>query len=479
MTLELLLTIWRIISYAMVFLISLTGLRFLMYFRSYLFHWKRYRQRKQVSTAELQQVQDPPFVKIQITTRGSEGSTEVMQRGIDYVMLLAQEAPQLYGHYFSVEIVTENYSQKEYFERTFSGYPVAVSVAVMPKDYQTPNHTLLKARGLHYIVEQRRSGWNRKPGRTFIVHYDEESVMTQTELRNLWWYLAHTTHRLTEGPIYYPFEYKEASVLCRAMEANRPIGCFECREVMERGVPLHIHGSNLVIDEALENEFGWDIGNLDGRPFIAEDYVFGVNAFLRYGPSIFGWHGCVMLEQPPFSIKSAFRQRYRWIFGVLQGIEMMKRIPTFYKLPRKLQFQLTWGIRYRMATFALGLPAGAISLGYLCYEAFQLASGVMITPLPLPLAIWMVVVGLLWINSVYIGAFYNVSAISQVRRRDLLVELAKVITVVPFAGLIEGSAAVRALWDWISGKREVAWTPTPKTGQADRQAIAQKQEVAA
>jgi hypothetical protein len=164
---------------------------------------------------------------------------------------------------------------------------------------------------------------------------------------------------------------------------------------------------------------------------------------------------------------------------VLQGIEMMKRIPTFYKLPRKLQFQLTWGIRYRMATFALGLPAGAISLGYLGYEAFQLLSGVVITPLPLPLAIWMVVVGLLWINSVYIGAFYNISTISQVKRWDLLVELAKVITVAPISGLIEGSAAFRALWDWISGKREVAWTPTPKTGQADKQAIAQKQEVAA
>jgi len=43
------------------------------------------------------------------------------------------------------------------------------------------------------------------------------------------------------------------------MEANRPIGCFECRQVMESGTPLHLHGSNLVIEEDLEHELGWDI----------------------------------------------------------------------------------------------------------------------------------------------------------------------------------------------------------------------------
>jgi hypothetical protein len=475
MLVALLLTLSQIIGYITICLISLIGLRFLWYFRSYLFHWRRYRQRKQMSTRELQQLLRLPFVKIQITTRGSEGSMEVMQRGIDYVMLLARDEPQFYQHYFSIEIVTENISQKEYFERTFSACPIPVSVIVMPKAYQTPRHTQLKARGLHYMVEMRRLGLNRKPGRTFIVHYDEESVMTPAELRNLWWYLAHTSHWLMEGPIYYPFEYLQASVLCRAMEANRPIGCCECREVMERGVPLHLHGSNLVIDEALENELGWDIGNLDGRPFIAEDYVFGVKAFLRYGPSIFGWHGCVMLEQPPFSFQSAFRQRYRWIVGVLQGIEIMKRLPTFHKLSRKLQMQLTWGTKYRIATFALGLPAGALSLCSLCYQVFQFASGWTITPLPLPLEIWLILVGFLWLNSVYIGAYYNISTICQIQRWELLLELAKVITIAPLAGILESSAALWAVWQWASGKREVIWTPTPKTGQADKQAIAQKE----
>jgi hypothetical protein len=460
-----------------VLLISLIGFRFLLYFRSYFFSWRRYRQRQHRHTSELRLLDSLPFLKIQITTRGSEGSTEVMKRGIDYIQLLAREAPAFYGHYFCIEIVTENVLQKQYFTSTFSACPVPVVVYVMPEAYQTPLRTRLKARGLHYMVQLRRKGIGQRNGRTFIVHYDEESVMTPGELRNLWWHLAHAAQRLLEGPIYYPFEYLDAPIICRAMEANRPIGCFECRHVMEKGIPLHLHGSNLVIEEKLENDLGWDIGNLDGRPFIAEDYIFGVQAFLRYGSSVFGWHGCVMLEQPPFSLTSAFRQRYRWIFGVLQGIEMVQRVRSFSYLSRKLQVQLVWGTRYRVATFALGLPAGVCSLFALCYQAIRFLLGWSIISLPFPLELWMILVGFLWLNSIYIGAFYNVSAICQMKRWELVTELAKVIAVAPLAGIVESSAAFWAVLRWCSGQREIAWTPTPKTRAADRQAIAQKEAV--
>jgi hypothetical protein len=40
---------------------------------------------------------------------------------------------------------------------------------------------------------------------------------------------------------------------------------------MESGMPLHLHGSNLVVEEEFENQIGWDFGTLDGQPFIAED----------------------------------------------------------------------------------------------------------------------------------------------------------------------------------------------------------------
>src|SRR5260221_6291432 len=95
------------------------------------------------------------------------------------------------------------------------------------------------------MVELRRQGFNRKQGQAFIVHYDEESVMKPDELRKLVRYLATTDKKLTEGPIYYPLEYGDASVICRAMEANRPVCCYECREVMEQGTRSEEHTSEL------------------------------------------------------------------------------------------------------------------------------------------------------------------------------------------------------------------------------------------
>jgi hypothetical protein len=464
------LLVWgRYLGYPFVVLISLIGIRFIFYFQSFFLHWTRYRQVKSVTNDDIRALPGFPFIKIQITTRGSAGSTEVIRRGIANVLALVKEAPDVYRQKLNIEIVSESHEQKLILEHEFNQAPVPVQVFVLPppEEYQTPNGTRLKARALHYMVELRRRGLNRKPGKTFIVHYDEESVMEPGELRKLMSYLATTDKRLTEGPIYYPLEYGEASVFCRAMEANRPIGCFECREVMESGTPLHLHGSNLVIEEELENDLGWDIGNLDGQPFIAEDYVFGVLAYLKQGPHIFGWHGCVMLEQPPFSLKSAFKQRHRWIIGVLQGMTMMRRMPEFRTLSRKMRIHLTWGTRYRVLTFAFGLPAGIFSFLYVLLQTFLLENGRLFLPLPVPMMVWMLVIGFLWLNSIFIGSWYNISNARQLSRSQRLTEVGRVLTLAPVAGILESAAGFWAVLQWSLRNRKVNWQPTPKTKQAD------------
>ena len=459
----------KFIGYPVVVLISLIGIRFLFYFHSFFLHWSRYRQLKIVTNEDIRALPFFPTIKIQITTRGSPGTTEVIRRGIENVLALVREAPDLYRQKLIVEIITESQVQKLALEYDFSQSPIPVQVFVLPppEQYQTTNLTQLKARALHYMVELRRRGLNRRAGKTFIVHYDEESVMEPGELRKLIHYLATTDKQLTEGPIYYPLEYGDASVFCRAMEANRPIGCFECREVMESGTPLHLHGSNLVIDEELENDLGWDIGNLDGQPFIAEDYVFGILAYLKRGPRIFGWHGCVMLEQPPFSLRSAFKQRHRWIVGVLQGMTLMGRMPEFRTLSRKMRFHLIWGTRYRVLTFAFGLPTGIFSFLYVLFQTYLLANGRLILPLPLPVMGWMLIIGFLWLNSIFIGSWYNISNARQLTRVQRLTEVCKVLTLAPIAGILESTAGSWAVMQWICGNRKVNWQTTPKTKQAD------------
>lgn len=464
----------HIVGLFTIVLVSIVGFRLLFYYHSFFFHWQRYRQLTTVTTDELMALSQRaplPFLKIQITTRGSSGSTQVIRRGIAHVLALVREAPDFYKSLISVEFVTESFEQKQQLEWEFQYAPLAVQGFVIPSWYETPNGTKLKARGLHYMVELRRRGVNLKPGRTFIVHYDEESVMLPEELRKLWRYLATTNKLLTEGPIYYPLEYQDASLICRAMEANRPVGCFECRHVMEKGTPLHIHGSNLVTEEKLENKLGWDIGTLDGEPFIAEDYVFGVFAYLACGPQIFGWHGAVMIEQPPFSFTSAFKQRHRWIIGVLQGMEVLRRSQVFKRLPRGMRFHLIWGTRYRVMTFALGLPTGAISLIYTIYQSILLLSGHIFIPLPWPLMAWITLVGFLWLNSIAIGAWYNLSSATQLSPLQKVEEGIKVIAMAPISGIMESTAAFWAVCRWVTGHRQVNWRPTPKTMAADNAAL--------
>lgn len=466
------LLVWalRVFGALDIVLVSMVGLRMLQYFDSFFFHWRRYRRLPLVSTLDLMRLPHVPFIKVQITTRGSRGSTPVVQRGIETVIDAVMESPTFYARFLSVEVVTESFDQKEYLEAFFEDAPIPVHAYVMPRDFTTPNGTRLKARALHYMVQLRRAGLNRKPGRTMIVHYDEESVMMPSELRKLIRFLATSDKQLTEGPIYYPLEYRDTSPICRAMEANRPMGCYECREVMESGHPLHMHGSNLVIEEALENNLGWDIGTLDGQPFIAEDYVFGVKAFLLCGPNIFGWHGCVMIEQPPFSYTSAFRQRYRWIIGVMQGISMVKRMPQYGWLPARMRRVLVRGTLFRVWAFALGLPTAILSAIYIGVVVAYVVTVHQITLLPLPLIVWFAFIGFLWINSVIVGAWFNVSSAKEMTALQRWNEVMKVVLLAPIAGAAESAAAASAILHWTFGERKVEWTPTPKTTFADKRA---------
>ena len=464
--------VMNLLTLLVLLLISLIGFRMLSYWSSFLFASQRYRVRDTVSTTELREL-TVPFVKVQVTTRGSAGSSEVIMRGVRNLVLLAAEDPEFYGSFLSVEVVTESQEQAELLEERFATSSISVSGLVLPPDYATPHGTQLKARGLHYAVERRRQGWNAKPGRTFIVHYDEESVLVPEEMRKLIAQLAKTDKKVLEGPIYYPLEYRDAAALCRSMEANRPVGCFECRRVMEKGLPLHLHGSNLVVDEEFENELGWDIGCLDGQPLIAEDYVFGMIAFTRAGSEVFGWHGVVMLEQPPFSVKSTFKQRHRWIFGVLQGMEINRRLPAFKRLAWVTRQRIAWGTRYRIATFALGVVAGGISMLLLPYYALlniqALRAGGELT-LPWGVNLWLAVVGALWLGSVLIGAWCNVSD-AGLHKSERVTEVARAVLLAPIAGLIESSAALWAVAEWATGRRAVFWQPTPKTKAADRDAV--------
>jgi len=450
-------------------MVTVIGIRMLFYWWSFFAHPGRYRAREPVSTAQLRQML-VPFIKVQWTTKGSLGSTEVILRGLRQLELLAAEDPDFYGDFLSAEVVTENGEQADLIKAAFARSPLRQpDCVVTPKSYVTPRRTGLKARQMHYLVELRRAGWNRKPGKTFIVHFDEDTLMVPAEFRKMVAHLALTDKQVLTGPIYYPLEYEDASKLARATEASRPITCWECRKVMETGNILHIHGSNLVIEEELENRIGWDIGNLNGNPFVAEDYMFGMDTFIREGPSVFGWHGCVALEQPPFSFPSVHRQRDRWVFGVLQGMAVDTHLSDFHRLPWVMRMKIIWGTRYRIFTYASGTFVGALSLAYMpwwLYVAFERLHHGQSLNLPAWLSAWFACVGFMWLGSNLVGGWLNVmdAALTPARK---VAEVTRAICVTPFAGMMENTAALYAVAKWVTGRRDVVWKVTPSTKAAD------------
>ena len=455
-------------------LITIIGLRMVLYWSSFFGAPGRYRARTPVSTARLRRIARQlgmmPYLEVQWTVKGSPGSTEAVLRGMRQLEQLAAEDPAFWGEYLTAELVTENLDQARQVHATFKGSPLKVMCAVTPADYQTPRHTGLKARQMHFLTELRRKGWNRKPGKTFIVHFDEDTLMVPAEFRKMAAHLAFTDKSILTGPIYYPLEYSTASPLARATEASRPITCWECRRVMETGVPLHVHGSNLVVERDFEDRVTWDIGRLNGETeFVAEDYMFGMAAFLTEGREAFGWHGCVALEQPPFSFASVYRQRFRWVFGVLQGMSVDTHLPEFRHLPWRLRKKVIWGTRYRIATYALGTVVGGLSLAYIPLALMVSVPDVIHhrpTGIPWELTAWFAAIGVMWLGTAVVGSWANTlhAGYTGIRR---LKEIALTVCVTPVAGIAENMAAMSAVVRWMKGQRSSEWKTTPSTKAAD------------
>ncbi|RMI08770.1 glycosyltransferase family 2 protein [Cellulomonas triticagri] len=398
---------------------------------------------------------------VQVTTKG--GALPVVLRGIDEVLAGVARYPAL-RDVVRVEVVTEDATEVEALTRRYRRAAVPVAAFLLPVDYTTPKGTRLKARALEYMVEQHRAD----PDDCYVVHFDEESVLTPDNLARLVHRLTRHPVGISEGMISYGLDWDQATLLNKAMESSRPFGCHECYSVMTSPPPMHLHGSNLVIRQDLENAIGWDIGTLDGAALIAEDLVFGLAAYVKFGPDVFGWHHTEMIEQPPFTLRAAYKQRERWVFGSLQALAHVEAQPDWTRLSRRDRWQISVVIRLRVLTYALGfavsllaLGSNAVVLGVLGTRA--VAEGGLDLAAP-ELSVYgaLTTAGLLlWLGSNQLGLFYNLrySGLTRLQKaRDHVL----VLLATPFAGVVDTAGPLVAVLKWTAGIREVAWKPTPK-----------------
>jgi egghead protein (zeste-white 4 protein) len=106
--------------------------------------------------------------------------------------------------------------------------------------------------------------------------------------------------------------------LAARADTLRPFCCFECIDFMHKGSPAYIHGSNLLIRSDVEEEVGWENGKT-----IAEDTLFAVSARTKCGSNSFGWHGGVIEEKSPLSLRDLVKQRKRWFYGLIQNLKFI------------------------------------------------------------------------------------------------------------------------------------------------------------
>ena len=257
---------------------------------------------------DLIRIKNDPNIIFQITTR-SATKTPVVKRGIDSIR---ESCNGIKYHKYEILVVTEDYNDIN----TLNSSPC--KVICVSKKFK-PN-AIKKARALQYAVDYRRKN-NQHSSDYWVFHMDDESYVVQQTVLSLLKFIREKRGIAAEGPIFYPLKFEIANRITALAESPRSFGCFECVTHMNNPPPIHMHGSNLLVRSDVEDAIGWEFG-----PILAEDQRFGFETYKKFGKDSMGWHGGIMLEQPPLNIKDHFMQRRRWIIGNLQNIENYSKL---------------------------------------------------------------------------------------------------------------------------------------------------------
>jgi egghead protein (zeste-white 4 protein) len=286
----------------------------------------------------VKRVRSDAAIIFQITTR-SATKTHVVRRGIQSIIDSAKKTEY---RNFHISIVTDDPDDI----RTLEG--VNCEVVVVNKNFKT--NAIRKGRALQYAVEHRRRiGMNTS--KHWIFHMDDESYVTTQTIVALLKSIESGKEVASEGPIFYPLKFEAANRLTAIAESIRPFACYDCVSQMTNPPPLHMHGSNLLIRSDIEDTIEWKFG-----PTLAEDQMFGYKVYEKYGPGSMGWHGGMLLEQPPLNIKDHFFQRRRWVLGTLQNLQ---------NFPRWHRYKLM----YKSVTYFLGFASAVASTAIMLYSS--------------------------------------------------------------------------------------------------------------
>ena len=415
------------------------------------------RNRRIFVETDLRRIRNDPEIVFQVTTR-SATRTPVVIRGVESII---ESCSRVNYDSYQISVVTDDEKDKD----TLSNYKC--EVVVVDKEYST--NAIKKGRALQYAVEFRRK-CAKNSHKQWIFHMDDEScVTTQTVLSLLKFIRSAGPAVISEGPIFYPLKFEYANPLTAIAESIRPFTCYDCVSQMTNPPPLHMHGSNLLVRSDIEDMIGWNFG-----PTLAEDQLFGYKVYEKYGPKSLGWHGGILLEQPPLNMKDHFMQRRRWVLGSLQN---MNKFPIIHKFK----------VMFKLSTYFLGFISGIISIflyfhlqfpklliplndifsqtnivnvGPRINEAINTLSSESIfntlsngTATEITIGLMLIFPYILWLFSYQMGLFLNLRYTEIASTKRVLMHLQTLVLSI-LIGLVETFPAFYAMIEYCIGKRK-------------------------
>jgi egghead protein (zeste-white 4 protein) len=419
--------------------------------------WKILKNRKVFVEQDLCRVFNDPRIIFQITTR-SATKTSVVKRGIQSITSSTQKV-NFYN--YQISVVTDD------AQDIWTLKNEKCEVVVVEKNYHTS--AIKKGRALQYAVEHRRRV-GEDTGKQWIFHMDEESYVTPQTILALLKFIRKGKGVASEGPIFYPLKFESASRLTAIAESTRPFACYDCVSQMTNPPPLHMHGSNLLVRSDIEDDIGWNFGST-----LAEDQMFGYKVYEKYGRGSMGWHGGILLEQPPLNLKDHFFQRRRWFLGTMQNLEKFPRWHRYKVMLKSVTLFL--GFASAVASTALLIHAYLLPLFSLSsFDLGMVSTNVMLLPSNFPIVsafasmaksasasariefgttAILLFTSLVWLGSYQLGLFLNLRY-SKIRWAKKMLLHVQTLLLCPVIGLVETFPAFWSMIEYCFKKKQMA-----------------------
>ncbi len=235
-----------------------------------------------------------------------------------------------------IEVVTDN-------DLTIDNFNT--HVIVVPNDYKTTRGTRYKGRALHYALSASAAA-----AQDWVIHLDEETHFDTHTALTIHDYVVQQHHemrasrrqwgKIGQGVILYGRNRVTnwITTLADSIRVGDDYGRFRLQ--YEHGKAYFgLHGSFIVIHNALEQHIGFDHGPMSS---ITEDAYFALLA--QAAGAEFAFIHAFMFEQSPFTMRDYVKQRRRW-FGGLWLCVLSPEIPLRQRLILGT-FMVLWSVSW-------------------------------------------------------------------------------------------------------------------------------------